>query len=503
MDPRAVIVGAGQLRAKPGLDGPFDPQEPAELMARALRSAAADSGQPDLVSDADALYTVSPLAWSYDDLPAVVAGKVGAQPQVGVEPLPGGDSPITALNEIANKIRAGQIEIALLAGAETVYGRRRARKDGIALDHWTPRPQERDIFGGQRPIANELEMRHGLVLPIQAYPLYENALRAAAGRSLEEHQAFLGQLMARYSDVATKNPYSWFPEPRTAKDIASVGPENRWVCFPYTKRMNALMEVDQGAACIVMSDVEADRRGIPADRRVGYLGGAKGTDAWTPTERRDFVSSPGYAAAARETLSRARLGLDEIDRFDLYSCFPSAVELALGALALAWDDPRGLTVTGGLAHHGGPGNSYSLHALANMTTRLRSGDGRTGFVSGLGMTATKHAICALSTDVERVQRSEGTATILELPESETHGPELAPRTSGPGTVETYTVQFGRDNRPERSFVVVRLADGRRTLAHGVPTDFERFTRSEGVGLAGEVRAGDGDASNEFALGRAS
>ena len=40
--------------------------------------------------------------------------------------------------------------------------------------------------------------------------------------------------------------------------------------------MNAIMEVDQAAALVVMSSDEADRRGIPEQRRVTFLGGGLG-----------------------------------------------------------------------------------------------------------------------------------------------------------------------------------------------------------------------------------
>ena len=55
------------------------------------------------------------------------------------------------------------------------------------------------------------------------------------------------------------------------------------------------------------------------------------------------------------------------------------------------DDARGLTVTGGLPYFGGPGNNYSLHAIATMVERLRERGG-TGLVSAMGWYATKHAV---------------------------------------------------------------------------------------------------------------
>ena len=44
-------------------------------------------------------------------------------------------------------------------------------------------------------------------------------------------------------------------------------------------------------------------------------------------------------------------------------------------------------------------------------------------------------------------------------------PPVAARPEGPATVETYTVQFGRDGKPEKGFVVGRLRDGSRFVAN--------------------------------------
>lgn len=494
----AVLVGIGQVRNKPGLDGPFEPLEPARLMATALERAIEDAGFA--VEEADFLGAIAPIAWRYDDCPAAVARMIGAKPDEAIEPPAGGESPCALLNQVANRVLRGEIRIALLTGAETMYSRRRAYKEGRELD-WTPGDRTKDILAGQRPFSNAIEMRHGLFAPIHVYPLFENALRAAAGRSIEEHQEFVSRFMARYSEVAAGNPFSWFPEPRTAEQIRTVDEKNRWVCFPYPKLMNALMEVDQAAAVVVMSEAEADRLGIPAWKRVAYLGGAKAVDAWTPTERLDFVSSPAYRAAAKRAMEFAGVDLGRIDLFDLYSCFPSAVELAAQELGLSLEDPRGLTLTGGLAHHGGPGNNYAMHALANAVSRLREGPGRTALVSGLGMTATKHAVSILSTDVELTGASERSSEEIELAPELVTGPELVDQPDGTGRIETYTVEFERSGTALRGVVVVRLDDGRRTVAHvdGGPDVLARLVESEAVGLPGRVSAG-GEGPNSFQLG---
>ena len=500
---RVVIAGVGQVRNRPGLDSAeWNPLEPAKLMAIALERAAADAGRPGLLAEADFAGAIPPMAWAYSDLPGRVAELCGAKPRETEELPGGGEGPILLLNRVANRLADGEIEIALLTGAEAVYSRRRARADGVALSGWTEGGERIPAFLlTMKPFANTLEQRHGVRNPVDMYPLYENALRARAGRSIEDHQRHVAALLARYSEVAARNPFSWFPEPRSAEETRTVDARNRWIGFPYPKLMNAIMEVDQGAAAIAMTESTADRLGIAREKRVHFLGGASAQDGWSAAERVDLASSPAYAAAARATQAHAALGVADIDLFDLYSCFPCAVEFALDALGLSTTDPRPPTQTGGLAHHGGPGNNYAMHGLANTVLRLRAGAGRTGWVSGLGMSATKHAIAALSTDPGRIAAADGRSSTLTLPKAEYEGPALVDAPDGLAEIESYTVTFDRENRPEKSMLYLRLPDGRRSVANGEKSDalYRLLLEVEGVGVRGRVTAGRDGTPNSFAL----
>jgi acetyl-CoA C-acetyltransferase len=506
---RAVLVGVAQIRRKPPFDGPWEPLEPARMMADAVQRAAADAGDPGLIQEADVLACVEPVSWGYEDLVARVGelarvtGPASPQPPLALTVAPGGDSPCELLNDVATRIVEGDARIALLCGADAMYSRRRARKEGVDLEArgWPP-SAKRDFLGGQRALTNELEARHGLLAPIQCYPLYENALRAEAGRTIDEHRHLLGELMAVHAAVAKDNPYAWFQNGWSAEEITNVTADNRWICFPYPKRMNAIMEVDQAAAVVIMSSDEADRRQIPLERRVTFLGGASANDGWTPTERASLSASPAYRSASATAFEHAGLYPTEVDFFDLYSCFPCAVELAMKVLALTLDDPRPRTVTGGLAYAGGPGNNYSTHALAATVDRLRNTPAKVGYVSALGMTATKHAVSILSTDPARISAASGRATSkVPVPDKVNFGPALVDEpTAGSATVESYTVEFDRSGAPSRSMFVLRLADGRRTVANGGLDEAAQLVVEEGVGKRGWVEPGLEGGPNHFALG---
>ena len=168
--------------------------------------------------------------------------------------------------------------------------------------------------------------------------------------------------------------------------------------------------------------------GIPRERWVFPLAGADADDHWFLSHRLDFHSSPAIRLAGGSALSLAGAGIDDVAHLDLYSCFPSAVEIAAAELGLADDDPsRPLTVTGGLTFGGGPGNNYGTHAVASMIDALRADPGSLGLVTGVGWYLTKHSIGRLrdrapglptgpGRDRGESTGTTGTATPAGLPE---------------------------------------------------------------------------------------
>ena len=128
---------------------------------------------------------------------------------------------------------------------------------------------------------------------------------------------------------------------------------------------------------------------------------------------------------------------------------------------LAVDDPRGLTLTGGLPYFGGPGNSYSLHAIASMVDRLRAAPEQYGLVLANGGFLSKEAVGIYAAqppiDWKPVDSSDLGSAIAADPV-----PAIA---DGPATirVETYTVGFAK-GAAARGYVIGRTAEGARVLA---------------------------------------
>jgi len=180
------------------------------------------------------------------------------------------------------------------------------------------------------------------------------------------------------------------------------------------------------AALLVATHERADALGIPPDRRVYLRGWCGANDPVLVAEHPDLGSSPAMAAASAEALARAGAGVDDVAYFDLYSCFPSSLHFAADVLRMDPADPRGLTVTGGLAYHGGPASGYLTHSIAAMVDRLRADAGALGLVSGVGMHMTKHVFGCYSSEPGVVGRPNPVGAPATRPVVATHEGGLRP-----------------------------------------------------------------------------
>ena len=479
-----VIVGVGQVTNR--AQTVDDSVEPVELMAQAARLADDDAGG-GLLSRIDSLQVVNIIGWPYPDAPGLLASRIGAEPAHTLYSAIGGETPQRLVNETAEAIVSGRTRLALITGAEAMHTRRLAWKAKARLP-WSVRGTPERIVGDTRNGFSDTEARHGAVLPTRVYPLFENAIRADSGRTIEDHQSHLGRLCARFTEVAAANPHAWFPQKRSPEEIATVGPDNRWVVFPYPKLMNAIIQVDQGAALLLTGDETAREMGIPEEKWVYLHGCGDADDKWLVSDRADYHSSPAIRAATSRALGMAGTSVEEIDMFDLYSCFPAAVQLALGALGLKADDPRPLTLTGGLPYAGGPGNNYVSHSIATAVERLRDSPDARALVTGLGWFSTKHSAGVYSARPPAGEWQRTSQKVDQGALDAMDSPPQALEPAGDATVEAYTVAFGQEGEPEQSIVIGRLAGGERFIAN-TPADRElmwSMTREEFVGRKGSV-----------------
>ncbi|MGL4312772.1 MAG: hypothetical protein ACRCSO_02160, partial [Sphingomonas sp.] len=347
----------------------------------------------------------------------------------------------------------------LIAGGEATAAFKAAQRAGHMLDWSRGVAAAEEDRGFGKPLLSAYDIANGLGAPVITYPAFEHALRGRLGVSRRDYARRMAQLWARFSGIAATNPYSQFPVERSVDFLMTPSPENYPVADPYLKWHVAQDAVNQAAAVILTSVGEADRLGIAPEHRVFLHGHAEAAER-VPSERPDLSRSRAVELVLARALAATGIGVESLAEIDLYSCFPCAVLIAAEALGV---DPlaRDLTVTGGLPFFGGPGNSYSLHAIASMVERLRAARDGFGLVLANGGFLSKQAAGVYAAvpprDWAPVDNGAIAAEILAAPV-----PQLLSG-AGEATITSYSVSFAK-GAPTRGYVIGATEAGGRVIA---------------------------------------
>ena len=298
-------------------------------------------------------------------------------------------------------------------------------------------------------------------------------------------------IWSQFSEVAAANDGAWIRKPAAPADILAVNEQNRPIAFPYSKLMVANSSVNQGAAFLVASLAEARRRGIAEDRLI-YVGmGAAAKEPASILARDQYQGSVSMETSIRRTLDLNQMTAQDFDFVELYSCFPCVPKMARRTLGWPVDKPA--TVFGGLTFGGGPIANYMSHAIVSMVEKLRQ-EGRYGFLFANGGFATdNHCIVLGKQPIAAASFPQDFDYQAEAEAKRGPVPKMVEDYSGPATIESYTIFYGRDGNARAGVVVARTPDGDRTLAHVDVQDTQivEFLTSgaiEPIGVSGTVEA---------------
>jgi len=482
IDPQTpVIVGVAQAVQRP--DDLTEAVEAVALMEQVVRAAAGDAGAPDLLKNLGLIGVVQG-AWKYSDPARLIADRVGATDARSSKSANGGNTPQSYVNNLASRISAGELDSAVIVGAETIWSRRRQRRAEMTVAYTSQKDVSPDEnFGADVTMQSDFETSRGMEMPINFYPLFESAIRYARGETLDEHRDRIAALWATFNAQAVVNEYAWSRTPMTADEIRNPSATNRMVGFPYTKAMNSNWDLDQGAAVMMCSAAHAEAMGVPRDRWVFAWAGTDAHDTYEVSNRRDLHSSPAITEAGRKLFSMSGVGVDDVAHIDLYSCFPSAVQV--GAESLGFDQGRLLTQTGGLTFAGGPLNNYVTHSIATMVSTLRDDPGSVGLVSANGGFLTKHALGLYSTEpsANGWQWADVQDVVDQVPVT-----PVAANHTGDTTIEAYTVMHSAEG-VDHGLCALTTAEGARTWGRVVDVAAaEQMTREEAIGQSGNLDA---------------
>ncbi|MCJ1276724.1 hypothetical protein MMC21_004531 [Puttea exsequens] len=522
-----VLVGVADVKNKSG-----HAVEPMQLMLQSVLTAIEDTSLPllaqtELQKSIDSIDVVATWTWPYSDLPGLLANKLECRHlEHKAYSEHGGHQPLKLVDEAARRISQGKGNVAVVTGGEALASLNACAAAGrFPPPEWTP-PPEGTVPASPLTLTQskeDLGSIHAIGLPIHIYPLYENAFRAQRKQSIEENNRESAQLYAEFAKIAARNKYAWNHDQLVPSEgrIATVTEGNRMICSPYPLLMNAFNSVNLAASCVLTSAEYAAHIGIPQSKWTYPLGGAGTSDANAFWHRPNFYSSPALSRSLDAGLGISKLDKADIQLYDFYSCFPIVPKLACHHLDLPFRNfAKPITLLGGLTSFGGAGNNYSLHALTAMVRRLRQGRGRNGLILANGGVLTyQHVLCLSSQP-----RSDGLSYPTQNPlahDERVPAPSISIHAEGEARVEvnctleansekmatdnetqTYTVQFSRNGKPAKGFVIGRLcADGSRFIANaGNAATLKQLSSRvrEPIGRLGWVQAG-GNGRNLFVL----
>jgi len=493
-DDTPVVVGAAEVVHRAG-DG-FEPSSATALILEAVHAALGESGAADALGPLVGEVLVPHGTWPEPDPGRAIAVAIGApgarsvRSELGVLQL-------SLLARAAAAVAAGDLRAAVVAGGENRWSGVVEGKEERAIPDPPAEATAQDPDEEIHPtdmIISPVEIERNLTTAAHQYAVIESAFRHEHGRSVEEHQRWLGELWAGFARVAAEAPAGWDQRGLSADAISEASATNRLIAAPYPKWLVSQWNVDQAAALVITSVGVARELGISEDRWVFPLAIAMSNLVVPMPERAELHRWPAMAECGAALREHTGVHEEVIagGPVDLYSCFPVAVEVQASELGIS--PLRPLTLTGGMTFGGGPFNNYSLQGAAAMVRRLRADPehavGLSTAVSGL---LTKPAAVLWSTDAPTAPFA-----VLDVTERAAAATDRVPVDAdlvGPAVIVGSTVVPDRDGTLT-AIAVVESGAGVRSVAQSRDQGLAaRLLAEAAVGTAvhldapGEFRAG--------------
>jgi acetyl-CoA C-acetyltransferase len=212
---------------------------------------------------------------------------------------------------------------------------------------------------------------------------------------------------------------------------------------------------------LMTSLAKARAAGIPEDRLVHVWGGASAEEPRDYLIRDQYYESHPQNAVLKAVMDLVGGDGNAFDAIELYSCFPCVPKMARRTLGLGADVQP--TVTGGLTFFGAPLNTYMTHAACAMVRKLRGG-AKLGLLYGQGGFVTKHHGLVLSREAPQHALAQDTGVQAEADSHRGTVPDFVTEAGGKGSVESFTVIYGRGGEVEHGVVMLRTSDNARALA---------------------------------------
>ena len=450
MKNRPVVVGIGCLQQK----GNFkDLDEALILMDKATKAAINDSTNKNITNYIDEI-RVPKGFWRYRD-PGRWVAKNNNIKSVETSVTKIGILQQNLINSACNRVIKGEINGSLILGGESRYKMLRASIENkeyletslnINPDKYIKAPEDLNL---------DIEKKELGLMAVGYYAILESAFRAASNNKINEHNDFLASIYAHYSEIAFKNADGWIEKPLKKSEIGNISKKNPSQAYPYNKYHCTSWNVNQSAAIIICSEEVANNLDIPFEKRVYPLASSENNHMISTLQRPNLIESTGMRLAANYILDICNNNNLKPNLYDLYSCFPVAVQMFAKSLKL--DDIKDKTITGAMPFAGGPLNSYVLHSTIKLIEKLRENNG-IGIITGVSGMMTKQSYALWSKDphVDFLYKDfTKDAEIVDQPI------ELSDFKDGEGKIIGYTI-INKENI-DKVIMFINTTDNKRKL----------------------------------------
>ena len=480
LDPQTpIVISAAELVHR---DGPgFVMTSATDLMIEAVQAALGATGAAGSLGELTGAVFVPHGTWSESDPGRAIAVAVGApnarsiRSELGVLQQ-------SLLARAATDVRSGVVDVAIVVGGENRWSGVIAGKSGSAVPDApaAARSSEPDeVIAPKEMVISQIEIERNLTTAAHQYAIIESALRHHLGRSNRAHQRELGDLWARFAQIAAHAPAGWDDRALTSDEIAFESESNRMIAAPYPKWLISQWNVDQAAALIFTTVGTASRLGLDESTWVFPLAMVESNAVIPLPERADVYRWPASRVVAKTALESSAVTIDEIGPVDLYSCFPAAVEVQAREIGFSID--RDLTLTGGMTFGGGPFNNYVLQGAAAMVRRLQElPDATFGMTSAVSGLLTKPAVTVWSNREPRTPFVS--LDVSEEAERATERRLVDPDLTGAGVVVGATVLPSSDGHLT-TVALVQVDEVRTVVQSHDPGVGQTFMDSDPVGLS--------------------
>ena len=389
MSETPVLIGLSSFQEKGSFD---DLNEALHLMDHAAKDAIDDCGNPEIIHYIDEI-RVPKGFWKYRDPGRWIAlnNNINSSAKTYVTKI--GVLQQNLINSVCQNIQKGKINAGLIIGAEARYKRLRAQIEQKEFNE-TPLLENPTVYQKADDVLYlDEEFNHLGGMAVGYYAIIETAIRKYLNNSPKDHDKKISELYSKFSKIAAKNNEGWISDDLSSKDIATPSKKNPLLAYPYNKYHCTSWNVNQTAALIICSSNLADKLQIAEEKRIYPLVSFENNHMIPILQRPKLYESQGLSLGFKKMKKYLEETNEKIEAMDLYSCFPSAVEMFQKELDNSECFP---TITGGMSFAGGPLNSYVLQSTAQLLKAIRKNEFSCGLITGVSGMFTKQSGCIWS-----------------------------------------------------------------------------------------------------------